>query len=49
MTPAIGPKKDPIVSIIESAPDWLKIGSHKPPNIKPIVTISSPELDLSKP
>ena len=29
MTPAIGPKKDPIVSIIESAPDWLKIGSHK--------------------
>ena len=48
MMPAIGPKKEPTVSIIDNIPDWLKIGSHKPPKIKPIITINNPEFVLSR-
>ncbi len=41
--PNIGPKKAPIVSTIDKAPIWLKIGSHNTPIKKLIIPIIKPE------
>ena len=48
ITPAIGPKNEPIVSIIDKIPDWLNFGSHNAPNTNPRITINNPEIVLSK-